>query len=193
MVIWSAIRNVAEIGINLILRLRQEQRWIRKLSAILFANTIKAAEILKKDKDFAKVLTEKRAKLPPNKIRQAGNYRNGWKLGFDRQRLKTSARFASLRSISIVANQHDWHARTCQIRLRKRWICGVMIRQVGRLAQAFESVGEIAWWWACLQNSGTAFASWAHLPESVWRIHHSNRQNFGGTNSINTNADAESN
>lgn len=38
----------------------------------LFSNTIKAAEILKKDVDFAKVLSEKRAKLPPNKIGQAG-------------------------------------------------------------------------------------------------------------------------
>ncbi len=38
----------------------------------LFANTIKATEILKKDADFAKVLVAKRAKLPPNKIGQSG-------------------------------------------------------------------------------------------------------------------------
>jgi alpha-L-fucosidase 2 len=38
----------------------------------LFSNTIKAAEILRKDADFAKVLAEKRAKLPPNKIGKAG-------------------------------------------------------------------------------------------------------------------------
>lgn len=38
----------------------------------LFSNTIKAAEILKKDLDFAKVLNEKRSKLPPNKIGKAG-------------------------------------------------------------------------------------------------------------------------
>jgi alpha-L-fucosidase 2 len=38
----------------------------------LFSNTIKASEILKKDADFAEVLTEKRGKLPPNKVGQAG-------------------------------------------------------------------------------------------------------------------------
>lgn len=38
----------------------------------LFANTIKAAEILKTDSAFAKVLVAKRAKLPPNKIGKAG-------------------------------------------------------------------------------------------------------------------------
>ncbi|HRH42006.1 MAG TPA: glycoside hydrolase family 95 protein [Pyrinomonadaceae bacterium] len=38
----------------------------------LFANTIKASEILKKDPDFAKILAKKQAKLPPNKIGKAG-------------------------------------------------------------------------------------------------------------------------
>ncbi len=38
----------------------------------LFSNTIKAAEILDKDRDLTKLLVEKRAKLPPNKIGRAG-------------------------------------------------------------------------------------------------------------------------